>query len=171
MKKFAIIGIFAALAATAAPTLAQNAPPTPNPAMRQQFQQIHSRMQQIRTAERSQILGALTPANRSLLATVAGQLATSVTPDYKGAASRLDAALSAGEKQAIINAAQSARTQMHSMMQSMRAQMPAQPNRPAPPEMGEHHAQRTPDAGRILLGLAIGGEGMGMHMMGHGPRR
>lgn len=168
MKKFAIIGLLAALTATAAPSLAQGVPPTPNPAMRQQFQAMHARMQQIRSTERSQILGALTPANRALLASVAGQLATSVTPDFKAAASRLDAALSAGEKQAILNAAQSARDQRRSLMQSMRSQMPARVNRPPMPNRPPH-AQRTPDAGRILLGLTAGGEGMHGHM--ERPRR
>jgi hypothetical protein len=165
MKKFAIIGLLAALTATAAPSLAQGVPPAPNPAMRQQFQAMHARMQQIRSTERSQILGALTPAHRALLATVAGELATSVTPDFKGAASRLDAALSAGEKQAIVNAAQSARDQRRSLMQSMRSQMPEHMNRPPMPNRMQY-SKRTPDAGRILLGLTAGGEGMhgGMHM-------
>lgn len=165
MKNFAIIGLLAALTATAAPSLAQGVAPTPNAAMRQQFQAMHARMQQIRSTERSQILGALTPAHRALFANIAGQLATSATPDYKGAAGRLDAALSAGEKQAIVNAAQSAREQRRTLMQSMRSQMPSQMNRPPMPDRMQH-AKRTPDAGRILLGLTGGREGMhaDMHM-------
>lgn len=165
MKKFAVIGLLAALAATTVPTLAQGVPPTPNPAMRAQFQAMHSRMRQIHTAERSQILNALTPAHRSLLASIAGQLATSATPDYKGAVARLDSTLSSSEKQNIINAAQSARTQRRSLMQSLRSQMPNAPENERRREF-RHHTPRTPDAGRILLGLTMGG---GEHM--HGPRR
>lgn len=166
MKKLAVIGLLAALSATAAPTLAQTTAPTPSPAMRAQFKAMRSHMMQIHTTERSQILGALTPANRSLLASIAGQLATSVTPDYKGAVTRLDSALSASEKQRIISAAQAAHTQQRSLMQSMRAAMPHPQNMQRPARPHWKHVQRTPDAGRILLGLAAGRE---MHM--HGPHR
>src|SRR5579864_3032140 len=121
MKHVALLGLLFLLAAPNVPVLAQNAPPTPNPAMRAQFQQLRTQMRQIRTSERSQMLGALTPANRALLANLAGQLATSVNPDYRAAASRLDGALSAGEKQAVLNAAQTARSSARSLMQSMRS--------------------------------------------------
>ena len=120
----------AALAATAVPSFAQTARPTPNPAMRAQFQQMRTQMRQIHTTERSQILGALTPAHRSLLASIAGQIATLVlTPDFKGAASRLDPALSSGEKQAILNAAQNARTKQRSLMSSVHPNMLVEPGR------------------------------------------
>lgn len=141
MKYLPVLGMAAALIAAGAPAMAQTAPSTPDPAMRAQFQQMRTQMEQIRTTERSAILNALTPAHKALLASVAGQLATSVTPDYDDAVTQLDNALSPGEKTAILNAAQSARTQMRSLMQNVRAA-----ERPG--------MRRTPDAGRILLGLA-----------------
>ena len=156
-KHLVLIGMVAALAATAVPSFAQTARPTPNPAMRAQFQQMRTQMRQIHTAERSQILGALTPAHRSLLASIAGQIATSVTPDFKGAASRLDSALSSGEKQAILNAAQNARTKQRSLMSSVH---------PEHARRNGSHAHRTPDAGALLLRLTLSGP-----HMGHGPMR
>lgn len=161
MSYFRVLGLAAALAAATVPALAQNAPPTPNPAMRQQFQQIRTQMREIRSAERAQILGVLTPAHKTLLANVVGRLATSVNPDYEAAARQLDSALSSSERQTIVNAAQNARTKQRSLMQSMREQSGMGPGPFGHgPEGGEQHAKRTPDAGRILLGLAMPGPGM-----------
>lgn len=168
MKYIALLGLVASLATSAIPVLAQNVGPTPNAAMRQQFQQMRSQMRQIRTTERSQMLGALTASNRSLLATIAGQLATTVTPDYRAAAGRLDAALSAGEKQAILSAAQTARTSRRALMQKMRDQFQANhPNDERPRGERANTHRRTPDAGMLLLTLAaspqrgmMGGPGM-----------
>jgi hypothetical protein len=161
MSYFRVLGLAAAMAATTVPALAQNAPPTPNPAMRQQFQQMRSQMREIRSAERAQILGALTSAHKTLLANVVGRLATSANPDFEGAARQLDSALSANEKQTIVNAAQNARAKQRSLMQSMREQsgMGPGPWRHGP-ESGAQRPKRAPDAGRILLGLAIPGPGM-----------
>lgn len=175
MKYLPAFALSALVAAASAPAVAQTPPPrpTPNPAMRQQFQQMRSQMEQIRQTERSQILNALTPAHKSLLATTAGELATSVNPDYRAAANRLDAALSAGEKQQIVNAAQNARTQMRSAMESMRANMPAPPEGGGPQREGgmmRGGSGRTPTAGEILLRLSTPGPGMGFGMMQRGPR-
>jgi hypothetical protein len=127
--------------------------------MRQQFRQMRSQIQQIHGAERAQILGALTPAHRSLLATIAGRLATSANPDFQSAAQQLDSALSGGEKQAIINASENARNKMRSLMSQMRPE--------GPMGMRAPHGNRTPDAGRILLRTAMS-PGPGM-MMDHPP--
>jgi hypothetical protein len=150
MKRLTSLALAAAVAVVGAPALAQTPPahPTFDPAMRTRIRQIHQ-------TERTQILNALTPAHKSLLATTVGALATSANPDFRAAANRLDSALSAGEKQAIVSAAQNARTQMRSVMQSMRAQMPA-------PPQAMQRMRRTPDAGEILLRLAMPGPGMGM---------
>lgn len=175
MKHLPVIGLVAALAAASVPALAQDAPPTPSAAMRQQFQQMHTQMEQIHSAERSQILGALSPAHKTLLANVVGQLATSVNPNFDAAAQQLDNALSSGEKTAILNAAQNARTKQRALMQSMRSQMPGGPQGMGPGGMMEHHgtppsgmagARRAPDAGRILLGLSMPHGEMGMHYGG-----
>lgn len=120
--------------------------------MRQQFKQMHRQMKQIRIAERTQILAALSPADKSLLAQVVGQLAVSPTPDIRGAVARLDAALSSSEKQEIVSAAQSAHTQMRNDMQALRKSMP---HAPAGHPAMRAKAARTPDAGRILLHIAV----------------
>ena len=173
MKRLSSLALAAAVVASGAPALAQTAPPfqTPSPAMRQQFQQVRTQIQQIHQTERTQILNALTPAHKNLLATTVGQLATSVNPDFRAAANRLDSALSAGEKQAIVSASQTARTQMRSAMETLRSKMPAPPEGAGPPREGgmSRETQRTPDPGMILLRLAMPGPGMGM--MGRPPMR
>ena len=179
MKHFAFISAAAFAAAMTAPALAQEPPapgppPTPNSEMRQQMESTHKQMEQIRMQERSQMLGSLTPAHRQLLATLAGQLATSTTPDYKGAAARLDAALSSNEKQTILSASQAARQKMRAQMESMRTSMESMggppPGAPGhPPMMGTttasepSGAQGSPSAGAVLLRVAMSG-GMDMHM-------
>lgn len=152
MKHVTIFGLAAALSLGAAAAQAQQPPGTPNPAMRQQFQQIRSQMRQIHSTERAQILGALTPAHKTLLANVVGRLATSVNPDVRAAAQELDSALSASEKQKVISAAQNARSKARSLMSSMHGEFSMGPLR-------ERREIRTPDAGRILLRLAMPGPG------------
>lgn len=172
MKNLLAIALFGAMAVTAVPTLAQNAPPTPNPAMRQQFQQMRDQMKQIRTTERSQILSALSAQHKQLLASLIGRMAITVNPDVEGTVRQLNAALSSTEKQAVIGAAENARTKERSLFESMRSQFPNAPGRehgpggPGGPGR-ENRAPRTPDAGRILLRLAVPGPGM---MGGRPPR-
>lgn len=167
MKYLTPILLAAAVAAGGTAAIAQTAPsqhPTPSPAIRAQFKEMRTQMRQIHTTERSQILGALTPAHRALLASVAGQLATTTNPDYKAAANRLDSALSSGEKQAILNAAQNARSKQRSLMQQVRAQFSPPPGAARHERgMGQHRQHRAPDAGMLLLHLAAPGQGMMMH--------
>lgn len=146
MKQVLTIAFAAALAAMPVASFAQAGPGAPN--ISRDFEQLHTQMQQIHNAERAQILAALTPAHKALVASVIGQLAISATPDYEAAAKRLDAALSGAERQGILNAAQTARTRSMAIMQS------ANPDRMA----GEPvRTMQQPDAGHILLGLAGGG--------------
>lgn len=159
-----LFAVLAAFAVTAAPAFAQVAPPNPpTAAMRQQFMQAHRQFEQIHASERSQMLAALTSAHRALLAQVVGQLAISSTPNFQAAASRLDSSLSAGEKQSILNAAQSARTKMRAAMQSMRTSFTG--SRPSGHPMMRNGQPRTPDAGRLLLRSALPGPQMHARMM------
>jgi hypothetical protein len=151
------VSVLAAALLFAAPAFAQQPPDaTPNPAMRQAFQQMRSQMENVRRTERSQILGALTPAHRALLGSVAGELATAVEPNYDAAAKRLDSVLSAGESQAIVRAAQNADRQRRTIAESMM---------PPPPPDGQVMSRefrrfeggpQSADAGRILLRTMIG---------------
>lgn len=150
-----------ALAVCTGTALAQTAPPTTRfPMMRQ----MHRQMEQIETQTRTQILGALTPAHRTLLAGIAGHLAVTTTPNFRAAAQQLEAALSPTEKQAILAANTNERTQMRSMMETMRAQMPPPPAGASPMpghpafggpggERGREHRHR--DAGTVLLSTAM----------------
>jgi len=145
--------------------------------------------QDLRKSERAHVLGALSPEHRAYLASVAGQLAIAADPDPRAAAASLDAKLSSGEKQAILNANQSYRDQMKALHEQIRAKMQAmRPPSGTPSGMamaggppcgnpGAHpgwakgpggRAMHAPDAGRILLDAAGIGHSRGMFMMG-GP--
>lgn len=139
--------IFAVLlvGSLAVPALAQQhraMMPEMSSAQMQQLRQMHMQV-------RSQILGYLTPAHKTLLAQIAGQLAISPNPDYDGAASRLDAALSPSEKQNVMNAANAAMAKMRAMMAAHSGSM-----------MPQHMEHMT--AGGIVLMVAVG---HGMEMM------
>jgi Spy/CpxP family protein refolding chaperone len=153
-----------------------------------QMQQLRKQMMQIRQQARQQMLGALSPAHRKLLADVVGQLAVAPNPDRKAAVQTLDAALSPSESQAILAAESSARTQSRSLMETARAKFEASltpdqkaamaaraANRPKwrPDDRGPgpDRGHRTPDAGRTLLEVALGhGDGPGMRGPGmRGP--
>ena len=125
--------------------------------MRQDMQQMRKMHDQFR----AQVLGALSPEHRQLLASIAGNLAVADHPDYRAAAQQLDAALSPSEKSAIFDASK----QMRDQMKAMRASMPAPP-RPsgANAQRMKHREHHQPTAGDILLGMTGG------HMMRGGWR-
>jgi hypothetical protein len=154
--------IFALAFAVPALAVAQQAPGGPPSQMRANFQQMETLHKQYR----AQVLGALTPAHKQLYASVVGNLAIAASPDPRAAAAKLDAALSTGEKTAIINADTQFRSAMKAQFQQMRAAHP----RPSPsgsPRPRRSHKPYTPDAGRILLAMAGGHGGM---MRGPGMR-
>jgi hypothetical protein len=173
MKKLLVL--FTLLASVPALVFAQAQPPPggapwPGPGsgqMRQNMQQQEALHKQFR----AKILGTLTAAHRNLLASVAGQLAISTNPDPKAAIQKLDAALTSGEKQAIINAAQSFMSQQRAMREQAIAKMrAANPNMPSPRPRpsGMERTRRTPDPGALLLMIATAGPGMmGGHGFGH----
>lgn len=105
-------------------------------AQMQQMQQMHRQL-------RSAVLAYLTPEHKALLGRIAAELATSADPNYDAAASRLDAALSPGEKQNIMTAANAALTKMQSMRPDMRTP--------------------TLTAGGVVLMLAVGHPDMPAH--------
>jgi hypothetical protein len=170
--------LFALALALAVPAigLAQQDPGSPNPAMRQQMHANMQQMENLHKQFRAAVLGALTPAHKQLYASVVGSLAIAASPDPRAAAKQLDAALSANEKTAILDA----QKQFFTQMKSLRAQMMA--NHPWPKPSGSPWPKRshgprkphTPDAGEVLLAMAGGGRGGMMmggmgHMHGGGP--
>lgn len=137
MRNLVLAAVLAATT-TVAPAMAQNVPPPGGPGgpggapagMRAFHQQF-----------RDQLLSALTPAHKQLLASIAGKLATEDRPDFAAAAKQLDDALSPQEKSTILADAKAA----HEKMLALAAQRGMQP-----PQF--HHA--PVDAGRILLMMA-----------------
>ena len=118
---------------------AQPAPPPPPPmaappaANWQQMMALHQQ-------ERAKILEALTPEHRSLLANLVGQLAISPNPDVDDAAAKLNAALSPGERDAIMKIHQDTRTAMQASMQGHDAM---------------HGGKAGTDLGHMLLMMAV----------------
>ena len=146
----------------------------------QQFQQIMQQtgqqMEQLHAQARAKVLGALSPAHRALLAQVVGSLAVSLNPDPQGAVRQLNAALSAGEAQAVISAHNAAIAQMHQLMenthQRFQAVLTAQQRSQLSSEHGgmmysrhegEMKGMEQLSAGEILLHFAqFDAEGPGM---------
>jgi hypothetical protein len=155
MKRLVLSLALAAAASLPIAASAQQAPPAPpTQAQRQQMRANFEQMRKLHDQFRAQVLGALTPEHRQLLAQVVGNLAVADHPDRKAAAAQLDAALSPGEKSAILGAANQMRDQMKSLM----ANMPKPPGAMQhPPNQKREH--RTPTAGGILL-MATGEHGM-----------
>lgn len=173
MKK--LLALFAMLALVPIVSLAQAQPPPGAPPMGRDRGMMRQNMQQIETLHkqfRAKVLAAITPAHRNLLASLVGQLAISSNPDPRGAIAKLNAALSSGEKQAVLDAASSFRTQMRAQREAAMAKFrAANPNMPSPRPMpsGMRRERHTPDAGTLLFMIADGGPGAGMmgpHMFG-----
>jgi hypothetical protein len=116
-----------------------------------------AKMIQLHNQARAAVLKALTPAHKALLGSVVSGLTLAANPDPRAAAAKLDAALSASEKKAILDAA-------NSMREHMRAMMPS-----PSPGMGPHPMQsmRPMDPGELLLMMSamsiMSHDGMMMH--------
>ena len=146
-----------------ATALAQNtnAPPAltdqQKQAMRATFERYGAQEQQLHQQMRYQILSALTPVHRRELASLIGSLAIDPNPDLQAAATRIDRALSSSERQRILSAHQSFKTQSQALHQQMRTEMQSElpaghPNWSNGSHNGpEHQQQRQLDAGMIVL--------------------
>ena len=155
---------------------AGGAPPAPNAAMMQVMEQTHAQMDKLQGQARLAMLNSLSPANRNLLAQVAGQLAIAPNPDASVAARQLDANLSAGEARAILNISASLEQQAHQLMESAHQQMmkamPAGTPTHGPWGMrnegmhaGMRGGQASSDPGMILLMATRSGGFEGFHHM------
>jgi len=143
-------------------------PPPGPPGMRaphdfSKFRQMHEQLDRIERGEREAVLGALTPAHREMLARMIGDMAVAQRPDPRGAAARLDAALSPGEKNAILSAHQTAVSRMHDVFaQTMNGQ--------DHPRV-QHQRKHTPSAGEIAMRVAGHGDHDTMFMHHGGPQQ
>ncbi len=151
------------------------------------FRRFHEQMMHLHDSARAAILHSLTPAHRALLARIVGDLSVALHPDRDAAARRLDAALSAGEKHYILNEGRYVMDQMHALMDRMRSQMMGTMTTQQRQRMMMMHGQTTmamgggmmrrecqhaPDAGQILLHMALNDHPpmMRFMMMMHHPR-
>lgn len=162
VASFSLLPAIASAQTGGAPPPPGAAPPAPHGdwgqmrQMRGQFETIHQQ-------ERDRVLGALTPAHRQLLANIIGQMAVSEKPDHRAAAAQFDAALTPGEKDAILGAHQQAITQIHALF-AQRMQSQQQPGMQGPPA-AEHRPKRQLSAGEIAL--IVSHEGPGGHDFHH----
>jgi hypothetical protein len=177
MKRIGLLTMAFLLAPVAG--FAQDAPPAgppppmaagaPNPQRFAEMRQDREQMEQLHKQARAQMLAAISPAHRALLANIIGQLAIAPNPDPRAAALQLDAALSGGEKQSILNVEAQMHAQMKTMMEAARARMESSMSADQRSAMDARmakredrpHSERTPDAGRALLGMAIHAGGPG----------
>jgi hypothetical protein len=173
------------------PVMAEKLQLTPDQqrAWQQAMMQSMQQVMQLHQQARARILGTLTPAHRTLLGQVAGNLATSVNPDYRAAAQQLNAALSPGESQQILSIHSSLEQQSRTIFESMhqkflsmltpqqRSQIAAHENGESK-EMHEMHAgmpgmegmeRHQLTAGDVLLHLMVSGGHDVMFM--HGVHR
>lgn len=139
----------------------------PNGAAFAAMRKTRGQIEAIRKQARAQILGALTPDQRTLLASVVGGLAVSDDPDLRAAAKQLDAALSPAESQAILDAERHLHDQTRAAMEAARQQFEASlpaarraqiDARMAARKGNEQNGSRhewKPDAGRALLEVAL----------------
>jgi Spy/CpxP family protein refolding chaperone len=88
----------------------------------QVWSSVHQRLGQLHVQGRSQILGILTPQQRTLLAQIAGNLAISPNPSMDAAAQQLQNALSPAQSQRILSTHSALMQQAASLMQSAKAQ-------------------------------------------------
>jgi hypothetical protein len=174
-----------AFALTPVGALAQGAPPPPPDAgaptagQRAAMQQLHAQMEQNRLQTRSRMLAALSPAHRTAIANIVGQLVLSPNPDPRAAAQALDAALSPAEKQSVLVIHQTDRANMEALMQQHQAQFESSMTPEQRAEMQQREAKmqafkqshprpEANDAGLIVLHTlgTFGGHemhGPGMH--------
>ena len=150
-----------------------NAPPAmtdqQRQAMHQTFEQFAQQEMQLHQQMRSQILSSLSPTHLRGIAATIGNLAIEQNPDMRAAAKRIDSMLSTGERQRIMTAHETFRTQSRALHEQMRSDM--QRLMPAgQPDMMKHQngmMERPPeDAGTIVL-MALSPHPMMGMMHGH----
>jgi hypothetical protein len=125
--------------------------------MHQTFEQFAQQEEQLHQQMRWQILSALSPVHRRAVAATIGELAVSASPDFQGAAQRLDQILSPGERQRILVAHANYAAQSRQLRDQLRSQLQSQ--MPAGQSewtnrWGQRNATQQrpqPDAGTLLL--------------------
>lgn len=84
------------------------------------LRQLRVQFQQSRLQTRARLLAALTPAHRTAVANIVGQLSLTVNPNPRAATQALDAVLAPGEKQSILNIAAAERANTQTLRQQQK---------------------------------------------------
>jgi hypothetical protein len=171
----------AAVGAQSAPVPAAADASAPNSQLRAAREQFRAQMQTARLQTRARLLAALTPAHRTAVANIFGQLALAANPNPRAAAQALDAVLAPAEKESILSIAAAERANMQALMQQQRATIESTLSAEQRAQMAQRDAQRqafmqshprrayVPDAGAIVLrtlgGFGGGPAGMHGHLM------
>jgi hypothetical protein len=182
MKRSIMLSLALAFAPVAG--LAQGAPSpgppgmesnsVPTSAQMSAMRQVHAQAEAAHVQARSRLIAALSPAHRTAVASIFGQLALAPNPDLHAAAQSLDALLTPAEKQSVVSIAAAERSNMHALMQQARAQFESTLSADQRERMAQRHAkmedmrQNHPlpadaaDPGAIVLRTlgAFGGHGM-----------
>ncbi|MBV8198574.1 MAG: hypothetical protein JO263_10590 [Candidatus Eremiobacteraeota bacterium] len=147
--------------------------PAQRQAVQQTFQRFESQEEQLHQQMRVAILQSMTPVHRRAVGATIGDLAVSPNPDLQSAARRLDALLSPGERQRILAAHNSFRSQsmqLHDQMRNeLRSELPADmqsrmtQHDNADKEKQEAMSSTQMDAGTVLLHVLSGHHMMGEH--------
>ena len=161
--KLPALSILSAALLCAAPAFAQTAPhPTPNPAMRQAFEQMRSRMEGVRRSERAQMLGALKPANKGFWQQLPDNLQprfrrTMARPPHVGLRALGFRIASRSARRTKRSHARARHHGKHAQPVPGAAQCSALRHERSGWSTARRPAHHTPDAGRMLLGLMGGG--------------
>jgi len=181
-RLIAILSLGFLLSPALAAAQGTGAPPpdmaTPSAQMRAAMQQAREQMKQIHVQARTQMLASLSPAHRTALANVVGQLAVSPNPNPAIAARQIEAFLSQGEAQSILRTHAAAIAQIKTLHAQMKAQFESSLTPEQRAQIEARHAQfaqqhsnlqerqgrpSSTDPGAILLRSLSPGEGHGMH--------
>lgn len=167
----ATLSLAALIAPAAALADTTNSQAAPNAAQMQshmaEFQQMHQRMEQLHTQARLETLNSISPAHKTQIGNLLGQLAISEKPDIDATARQINALLTPAESQAVVRIHTQLRTQGMALMEQMHSQMQHQ----APPGAPQHQFKTMPngnrpqDAGHLVMFLLIPGGGHEMHGM------
>jgi hypothetical protein len=126
-KSFFALALALSLIPAAALAQDTNASQQPTDTQRQQMHQMHEQFdqseRQLHDQLRSQILSVLTPVHRRALAAEIGNLVLSPNPDIDAAAKQIDAILSPGERQRILQAHAAYESQSRQLHEQMKSQM------------------------------------------------
>ena len=154
MRQLARAALVVALMFAPLASFADSSPPAPPPGgPGGPMGQVRGQLDQVRVQARTAALNALTPASRTLLSQVVGQLAVAGTPDVNAAAKTLDAELTPREAKAILAAQSGLETQTQAIIEKARTAAGDSGGPALRPPAADDQTQN--DAGLALLRLAV----------------